>query len=178
LETDRLLLREITESDAPAILALHGDAELTRWYGADPLPYLEAAHALIKTFASWRQLANPGVRWGIERIDQAGLIGTCGLFSWNRSWHKCVVGYELDKGMQGNGYMQEALQTCFAWGWSNMTLHRIEAQVHPQNAPSIALLEKFGFVREGLLREVGFWRGQFHDLFQYGLLLSEWNHDL
>jgi ribosomal-protein-alanine N-acetyltransferase len=80
LETPRLVLREIVAADAPALLSIHGNPELMRWFGNDPLPDLAAAEALINTFNSWRQLPNPGTRWAIERRQTPGLIGTCGLF--------------------------------------------------------------------------------------------------
>ena len=45
---------------------------------------------------------------------------------------------------------------------------------HANSAPSLALAEGLGFVREGRLREVGFWGGQRHDLLQLGLLRGDW----
>jgi len=54
-----------------------------------------------------------------------------------------------------------------------MDVDRIEAQVHPLNTASLALLRKLGFVEEGLLREAGYWMGQRHDLVQLGLLRRE-----
>ena len=43
LQTERLLLREIVVADAPALFEIHGDAELMRWFGSDPLGDLAAA---------------------------------------------------------------------------------------------------------------------------------------
>jgi ribosomal-protein-alanine N-acetyltransferase len=54
-----------------------------------------------------------------------------------------------------------------------MGVERIEAQVHPRNTPSLALLKKLGFVEEGLLREAGRWLGERRDLVQLGLLKRE-----
>jgi RimJ/RimL family protein N-acetyltransferase len=86
-----LVLREIVAADAGVLLSIHGDPELMRWFGNDPLPDMAAAAALIQTFNGWRQLPNPGIRWGLERKQTPGLIGTCGLFAWNRQWRKCVI---------------------------------------------------------------------------------------
>jgi hypothetical protein len=69
--------------------------------------------------------------------------------------------------------MREALRAAFDWASRRWDLHRIEAQIHPDNAPSLALAEGLGFVREGRLREVGFWGGQRHDLWQLGLLRGD-----
>jgi ribosomal-protein-alanine N-acetyltransferase len=174
LETSRLILREIVSADAPALLSIHGDPELMRWFGNDPLSDLAAAEALIDTFNGWRQLPNPGTRWAIERRQIPGLIGTCGLFAWNRNWRKCVVGYELADAAQGQGYMHEALTAAMSWGFTTMGLNRIEAQVHPSNLRSLESLQRLGFVEEGRLREGGYWGGQYHDLLQYSLLRADW----
>jgi ribosomal-protein-alanine N-acetyltransferase len=147
IQTERLILREITQHDAPDLFAIHGDAELMRWFGSDPLPNLAGAEALIKTFASWRVQANPGTRWAIQRREMPKLLGTCGLFAWNRNWRKCAIGYELAPDAQRQGFMHEALSAIIAWGFGQMDLNRIEAQVHPENTSSLKLLE---MLREGL----------------------------
>jgi [ribosomal protein S5]-alanine N-acetyltransferase len=174
LETPRLVLREIVPADAPTLLFIHGNPELMRWFGNDPLPDLASAEALINTFNGWRQLPNPGTRWALERKNIPGLIGTCGLFAWNRLWRKCVVGYELAGAAQGQGYMHEALTAALSWGFSAMGLNRVEAQVHPNNLRSLESLQRLHFVEEGRLREGGFWGGQYHDLLQYSLLKADW----
>jgi ribosomal-protein-alanine N-acetyltransferase len=174
LETARLFLREVIGADAPALLAIHGNAELMQLFGNDPIPDLAGAEALITTFASWRQLPNRGTRWAVEIKGTAGLVGTCGLFGWNRAWRKCTVGYELAKEAQGKGYMHEALNAALSWGFKEMGVNRVEAQVHPGNEPSLKLLRRLRFVEEGRLRQGGYWAGQHHDLLQYSLLREDW----
>ena len=174
LETERLLLREIVYADVPALFAIHGDPETMKWFGVDPLVDEAGAAELVDLFASYRTQPNPGARWGIQLKDQASIVGSCGLFAWHRGWNKCTLGYELHPRLQGQGYMNEALLTCIDWGFQNMALNRIEAQVHPCNAASIRTLERLGFEREGISRQLGFWRGQYHDMFQYALLRQDW----
>lgn len=174
IETERLFLREIVDTDAPALFAVHGDPECMKWFGVDPLVDEAGAQKLVEVFAKWRVMPNPGTRWGIQVKGQSHLVGTCGLFAWNRAWHKCTIGYELNPTMQGQGYMHEALRSCLDWGFEHMQLNRIEAQVHPSNLASIRSVECLGFQREGLLQQVGFWSGHFHDLFQYALLRRDW----
>jgi len=178
IETERLLLREIVADDAPMLFAIHGDAELMQWFGNDPLPDLAAAQRLVALFASWRVAANPGVRWGLQLKGSTGLVGTCGLFAWNRNWRKCTLGYELAREAQGQGLMQEALLAALAWGFEHMALNRVEAQVHPDNKASLRSVQRLSFREEGRLRQLGYWRDQFHDLLQYALLREEWDRGL
>ena len=175
LSTKRLQLREIVASDATSLLAIHGDREAMKWFGTDPLADLEAAERVIAGFANMRQ-APTGVRWGIVHADpgrSGALLGTCGVFRWNRGWRTCLTGYELARHAQGQGYMTEALRAIYAWAFESMAVDRIEAQVHPLNTPSLALLKKLGFVEEGLMREAGLWMGERRDLVQLGLLRRE-----
>lgn len=173
IESERLLLREILSSDAKSLFAIHSDPERMRWYGNDPMKDLSAAKEMVRAFAAWRQLANPGVRWGIQIKGQKKLVGTVGLFSWNRNWQRCMLGYELLRQEEGKGYMREALAQVLAWGFQNMGLNRVEAQIHPENLPSMKLALALGFVPEGLLREMGFWDGKYHDMVQLSLLRRE-----
>ena len=124
----------------------------------------------MDSFDALRRLPSPGVRWGIERRSDGQLIGTCGLFKWNRAWRNCTLGYELVRDAWGQGYMREALRSALAWGFEQMALNRVDAQIHPENTPSLKLVERLGFVHEGRLRECGYWLGAYHDLLQYGLL--------
>lgn len=174
LDTPRLTLREVAESDAERLLRIHGDGEHMRWFGSDPIRDLDGAKKLVALFASWRKEPVSGARWAMELKDRPGLIGTCGLFRWNRNWKSCVMGYEIAPEHQGRGYAKEALETAIAWGFREMQLNRIEAQVHPDNARSLALLAKLGFLQEGHQREAGYWTGRHHDLLQYALLKAHW----
>jgi ribosomal-protein-alanine N-acetyltransferase len=75
--------------------------------------------------------------------------------------------------MQGRGYMSEALSAAIRWGLTAMEVNRIEAQVHPSNQRSLALLRRLHFVEEGRLREAAYWGGQHHDMLQFSLLRQE-----
>jgi ribosomal-protein-alanine N-acetyltransferase len=174
LKTQRLLLRELLDSDAARILAIHGNAEAMRFFGTEPICNLEEAQLVISRFHELRTLPGPGARWAIVDNQSNTLIGTCGVFGWNRNWHKCGIGYELHPEAQGHGFMREGLSAVFSWAFEAMSLNRIEAQVHPENSPSLKLLSGLGFQNEGLLREVAFWGGKYRDLHQLSLLKAEW----
>jgi ribosomal-protein-alanine N-acetyltransferase len=160
--------------DAPTLFEIHGNAEAMRYFGTDPLIEFQEAEKLVAKFAALREAPNPGVRWALVVRETGELVGTCGLFGWNREWHKCSTGYELAESSRGQGYMEEALRAAFAWGFAEMQLNRIEAQIHPHNEASRRLVKRLGFRQEGLLREVARWGGEFHDLLQLSLLHKEW----
>ncbi|WP_338086605.1 GNAT family protein [Niveibacterium umoris] len=174
LTTPRLRLRELTPDDTPEVFEIHSDAEGMRWFGSDLLTRSEQALGLIETFAAWRKMPNPGTRWGIERKENGHLIGTCGLFKWNRAWRSCTIGYELARSAWGVGYMREALVAMLQWGFDNMALNRVEALIHPENQRSRRTVARLGFAFEGRMREAGFWNGETQDLELHALLMRDW----
>ena len=173
LSTRRLQLRQIGQHDVPALLPVFADADAMRWFGTDPVHDKEQMAQIVAVWQGWRQLPSPGTRWGIARREGGPLLGTCGLFAWNQGWRRATLGYELGRAAWGQGYMQEALQAVLGWGFDQMQLHRIDACIHPDNAASLKLARKLGFVEEGRLRDAGFWLGQYHDLLQFSLLAPE-----
>ncbi|MFO2466437.1 GNAT family N-acetyltransferase [Pseudomonas sp. 15FMM2] len=172
LHTERLCLRELIASDAASLLEIYRNAEAMRWFGVDPMTELSQAQALIDTFSQWRAQANPGTRWGLEH--EGKLLGSCGLYKWNRAWNSCSLACELAPSAWGKGLMSEALRAVLGWGFAQMQLHRIEALVHPQNLASQALLNRLGFTAEGVLRDAGFWGGSYQDLQVFSLLSHEY----
>ena len=172
LETGRLRLRRIVAADAPALLAIHGDPERMRWYGAAPLARLQDAHALVSYFEADRRKPDGGIRWAIERKQQPGLIGTCGFFDVRRARGECSIGFELVAAAQGQGYMEEALRCVIGWSWTGLAARRIEAEVWPQNQRSLALLSRLGFAVEGCKRSVG--PAPWHDVLLLSLLRAQW----
>ena len=160
LQTARLLLREITPEDALALFEIHGDPAAMRYFGSLQKD-LDGMRAVIQRFAQWRSLPAPGTRWGIALQAGGPLIGSCGLFSWNRESRRCALGYELHPTHQGQGLMQEALSAVLAWGFAQMDgLHRIEAQIHPDNLSSTRLIQRMGFRADGLQRDVIWYEDQ------------------
>ncbi len=176
LITQRLLLRQIAPTDAPALFANHSDAAAMPLFGSDPLTELAQARTLIETFEAARNWPNPGIRFGIALKSQPEiLIGSCGIFKQNRAWHSAILGYDVALNMRGLGIGKEAVRAVLDWAFVALKLNRIEAQVHPENIASMRLLTGLGFVREALQREAGFWGGRYRDLVLMGLLQKDWD---
>jgi ribosomal-protein-alanine N-acetyltransferase len=115
-----------------------------------------------------------GIRWAIELKGCPGeYVGSCGFELWHRPWRYAEIGYELAPEHWGRGIMPQALRVMIRYGIESMHLHRVEAQVSPENIASQRVLAKVGFKREGFLRERGFWNLAHHDLLLFALLASE-----
>jgi ribosomal-protein-alanine N-acetyltransferase len=171
LETPRLVLRRILPSDAGAFHRLRSDPEVTRYRGRPPLTRAEAEQRLVELDADLG--ANALVMWGMALRDSHDLIGTCLLFHWDKEHMHAEVGYELTPALWGRGLVPEAVRAILAFGFDAMDLHRVEANVDPDNARSIRVLEKLGFVREATLRENWRFGARFTSSAIFGLLRRE-----
>ena len=95
--------------------------------------------------------------------DADEVVGTCNYTSVVRGpFQACFLGYQVAKANEGRGFMSEALSLLNPYVFREMRLHRIMANYIPENARSAQLLERQGFVREGLARDYlyidGAWR--------------------
>jgi len=87
----------------------------------------------------------------------------------------CLVGYHLDENEVGKGIMQEALKAGCLYMFRTQNLHRIQADIMPQNARSIASVESCGFRRQGLNEKYMCINGQWQDHYIFALLNEkEW----
>lgn len=82
----------------------------------------------------------------------------------------CFIGYSVDGQYQGKGYATQAVKLATDYGFKILRLHRIEAGVMPKNIASQRVLEKNGFVREGLARKNVHINGKWEDHYTYGCL--------
>ena len=110
------------------------------------------------------------LRLGLEHLEGNRLIGQCTLFNRSAICRRAEIGYALASSAWGQGYMNEALKALVRYGFEQLDLNRIEADVDPRNVASTAVLERLGFEREGLLRERWIVSGEVSDSALYGLL--------
>lgn len=175
LETERLLLREVTKEDAPAIFRYLSDEDVMKYYGLLPFKHVSEAEEEIEWYRSIFENGT-GIRWGITLKSQPDqVIGTCGFLSYVQRHARTEIGAELTKEHWRTGVMSEAFRAVLEYGFKEMNLMRIQGLIDPENVASQKLVEKFGFAREGLLRKYERTGDKFEDVFMYALLQTEWN---
>ncbi|HET9431170.1 MAG TPA: GNAT family N-acetyltransferase [Chitinophagaceae bacterium] len=164
--TERLLIRRIETKDAEAIYCLRSDQQVMQWLDRPLAQSIdEALHFILKIQAALD--SNEGITWGISLKDQPVLIGTIGYWRIIKDHYRAEIGYLLNPKFQGIGIMQEAISSVLNYGFRDMKLHSIEANVNPANLSSIKLLEKNGFVREAWFKENYYYNGKFLDSLIY-----------
>ena len=169
LSTDRLMLRQVTQNDVNEIFFLRSDKRVLQFLAKDPAVSTEEASLFIKKINELEE-NNDAVTWGITFKNEKKLIGTICYWNITKKHYRAEIGYALHPTLQGKGIMHEAMGEVIKYGFENMKLHSVEANVDPDNTASIKLLERNNFIREGLFKEDYFYNGNFFDTAVYSLL--------
>ena len=104
------------------------------------------------------------------------IIGWCGFHTWYIDHNRAEIGYGLfDDNYKGQGIMSEVIAIIVNYGFRNMSLERIEAYVDTDNTPSIKLLKRMNFKKEGLLKHHYFHNNRMEDSIVFALLKTEHN---
>lgn len=90
-------------------------------------------------------------------------------------FQSCYVGYWIGKGFGGRGLMTEALAAAIRFAFLKLSLHRIEANIMPENARSRSLVARLGFRKEGLGRRLLHIAGRWRDHERWALTIEEWS---
>ena len=110
--------------------------------------------------------------WAIINLEDNRLAGTVGYYRMLPEHFRAEIGYMLHPDFWGKGIMQKAITAVIGYGFDELQLHSIEARINPANEKSRRVLQKFGFVSEGNLRESFYFDGQFLDSEVFGLLVT------
>jgi len=173
LDAPRVRLRWLKENDVDALFAIFSDERMMRYWSSPAMQQRPEAEELLLRI--YRQFADKsGFQWGVERKVDGELLGTCTLFNIHRANMRAEIGYCLRSAHWRQGYMGEALSTLIDYSFKDLKLRRLEADVDPENAGSLGILDQMGFQREGLLRERWNVAGQIQDSVVLGLLAREW----
>lgn len=147
--TERLVLHRPRLRDAPRIASLLNNYEVTKNLARVPHPYT------INMAIDW--LLRQNKQWSPETItfglyaEHAGLLGFCGT---HREGQDAEIGYWLGEPYWGKGYMSEAVEAVIAWYFEHSGANRLVSGVFHFNAPSLAIQDKFGFVRTGMGKRI------------------------
>jgi len=173
LHTDRLALRTIDQTFAARCLdyVVRNHEFFQAWNPAvDETFYTPAfQEGRLKLERELRSQDRAVRLWLFKREDRAfeRIVGDLAFSNIVRgAFQSCHLGYKIDGAEGSHGLMTEALARAIGFAFEKLKLHRIEANVMPRNARSIRVVEKLGFVNEGLSRKylkiAGVWEDHLH----------------
>lgn len=171
--TERLLLREMNPECYLQVMGL-SDADIKHFFG------MQSDEELVKEKERYQLGMTMSGRsflyFHLVEKDSNLVIGWCGYHTWFPYHRRAEIGYVLNQdAYKGNGFMREAFPVILRFGFEQMNLHRIEALISPGNQPSLKLVERAGFKKEGLLREHYMNDGIAEDSIVFSLLQHEFD---
>jgi ribosomal-protein-alanine N-acetyltransferase len=167
-----LELRPPEAGDAPALLALARDPEVTRWFSWGPYRSLDEPLAYIEDQAGRRERG--------EQLDlvvlhpEHGPVGVTGLSERHARDRRAIVGSWLGRPYWGTGLNAQAKELVFHLAFRHLGLERLGAYADVRHERSQRALEKVGFRREGVLRNFHRHGTAAKDVVVFGLLREEW----
>ena len=171
LETERLILRNWTEDDAPDVYRYAVDPEVGPRAGWKPHENLAETHSVIRMFRVENNV------WALERKSDHRVIGSLGFHAdkWRNLPDARMLGYVLAQDCWGCGYMSEAVRRVIEYGFLDAGMALLSVSHYTFNDRSRRVIEKCGFVREGTIRRA-FRRydGAVFDETIYSLTREEW----
>jgi len=173
LQTERLLLRRVTEDDAQDVLAYASDPDVARHTTWEPHASPEASRAFVASLLA-KYATGEVANWGVVLKAEGRLVGTCGFVYWVPRHDRAEIAYALARRLWGRGLMTEAVRRVLGFGFGAMGCNRIEARCLPDNVGSARVMEKAGMTFEGVIREQMHVKGAYRDLRLYSVLRREW----
>ena len=161
--TSRLKLRSARADDLEAMHAVLSDPRATRWWSTPPHETLDETRAWLDSM-----IAN-GPDQPDFVIERDGVvIGKAGF------WKLPEVGYILHPDHWGQGFAGEAVEAAIGHVFATRDIEELTADVDPENAASIRLLERLGFIRTGFAERTWNIAGEWKDSLYYGLSRADW----
>ncbi len=173
LECERVILRRIRQSDAADMFSYASLPSVTRyltWREHPDLLHTKRYLAYLDT----QYRAGRFFDFAIVLRETGRMIGTVGFVSFDEANSAAEVGYVLHPDFWGKGIMTEALSRLLAFGFEELSLHRIEASFMPENAASRRVMEKCGMSFEGIRRGARLVKGVYIDVGTCAMLAEDY----
>ncbi len=169
LESNRLILRQITKNDVAEVFALRGNPETMKYIPRPLATTTDDALVHIKMIQDKIE-SNEGVNWAVTLKGNDKLLGIAGHYRIKWEHFRSEIGYMLLPEFQGQGIITEVVKLLVDYGFNEMKMHSLEAIIDPRNTASARVLEKNNFVKEAHLIENEFYEGKFIDTVIYSLI--------
>ena len=170
LDAGKVALRHMHVDDAEDFYRYHQHPEIRPFIAKECFP--ETIERALEEIRYNQRLFSyeQSIYWAIAEKETNRLIGSCGFNYWNRSHDRAEISYDLSYHYWGRGIVSGAVSVLLDYGFSSMGLRRIEATVSKNNAGSVRVLEKNGFILEGTLRQQKYINGAYQDMDMYSVL--------
>jgi ribosomal-protein-alanine N-acetyltransferase len=152
IETERLILKGLSPGNISYIFEQFPKAKIKELLGHETEEaYLTEEKKNRNGYASYNRTF---ILFLLIDKSYNTIIGRCGIHNWNIEHRRAEIGYNIThETFKRKGLMSEAVATIIEYGFTKLNLNRLEAIVGSSNTPSLKIMEKFGFIQEGIMRQ-------------------------
>ncbi len=151
-ETERLLVRQLIESDLEGFHEMQSDPEVMKYVDGEPKSLSEHQKELQELIGLYAKRNNEFIIYAIERKLDYQFVGTVALVKDDHSNDE--IGYRFSKKYWGQGFGFEIVQGLVRYCIS-ISKEKLIAYVSPENKSSERILQKVGFVQKGIEEKSG-----------------------
>jgi RimJ/RimL family protein N-acetyltransferase len=173
--TDRLRLRPLSLADMADLLAYRSISEVCRFVPFDPMDRELIAERLSGVWSRTTiEAEGDGLTLGVELAQTGRLIGDVVLFFRSAQDRGGELGWVFNPKYSGHGYATEAAHAMLHLAFDGLGLHRVTARMDSRNEASLRVAERLRMRREAHLIGNEWFKGEWTDEIDYGLLEDEW----
>ncbi len=174
IQTDRLLINEISWDDAEHIHAIHSIPEVDEFNTLGLPKDLEETKSIMKSaIENQSNKTRKEYAWIVRLKGSRNIIGLCGMFLTADKFKIGEIYYKLIPEYWSHGFATEIAKALVNFGFNQCNLHRIEAGAAVENIKSLRVLDKIGMTKEGIRRKILPIRGEWKDGYQYAILEND-----
>ena len=177
LRTERLVLRELEETDAAAANAYERDPTVVRYTSHDVRTFEESLEYIRRSRKTLLESPRRVYDLAMTLADTGRYIGRTGLHVTQPGQREATLWYIVEPGSWGRGYTTEAVRALLGLGFDTLGLHRVYLECDARNAGSARVAHKLGMRREAHLRENLFLKGEWTDSLIFAILEHEWRRE-
>lgn len=167
--TNRLIIREFSQSDLEAFLAYEKQPGMFQFENG--IPDGDTAKKYIdNAIQGAKEIPRTNYYLAITIPPGDEVIGRVSLTSQNPSINEWEIGWFVRMDDWGKGYAPEAARQILEFAFRNLHTHRVVAFCHAGNTQSARVMEKIGMTREGQLRRTRWFKESWADEFIYAIL--------
>jgi RimJ/RimL family protein N-acetyltransferase len=151
-ESDRLVIREWTEADGDAALAIYGSSQVARWLvpAMGQVPNKATMRLLLRAWIEARRsVIPPAGRWAIVSKTDGEVIGGLMISLLPPYEEDFEIGWQLKPAAWGCGFATEASHALMRWAFATGTVEELYAVARPQNLRACATARRLGMAWVG-----------------------------
>ena len=173
IETQRLILKNYTENELEDVNKLKSDHRVWEYSTKVATTKMEDSKIYLQSVLKNYTKSKCDFQ-ALFLKDTGEYIGEAGILSFNKQNNRSVVGYNLLSKYWTNGYATEITKALVKYSFEVWKVERIEALVGDGNGASRKVLEKSGFIQEGLLRNFAYINKKYINVYYYGIIKDDY----